>query len=136
MKKKITVPVSFGELIDKITILEIKQAKIKDTRKKKMITKELDSLSKQLDKIKKSDGYLFVQLKILKDKLSLINKKLWKIEDRIRKHEREKDFGSDFIMLARKVYLTNDKRFTIKNEIDKLLNSELQEVKHYKGYTA
>jgi hypothetical protein len=136
MKKKIIVPVSFGELIDKITILEIKQAKIKDAGKKKLIIKELNSLTKQLDKIKKNDGYLFVQLKMLKDRLSLINKKLWNIEDRIRKHEREKDFGADFIMLARKVYLNNDKRFTIKNKIDKLLNSEIQEVKHYKEFTA
>ncbi|MFI5144469.1 MAG: hypothetical protein ACHQJ4_02630, partial [Ignavibacteria bacterium] len=71
-----------------------------------------------------------------KDKLSLINKTLWKIEDKIRRYETKKDFGDEFIQLARQVYLNNDKRSNIKNKIDKLTNSDIQEVKKYEGYTA
>lgn len=135
MKKKITIPVSYGELIDKITILEIKQEKIKDSKKKKLIANELDSLTKQFSIIKETDRDTFVQVKVLKDKLTTVNRVLWETEDMMREHETEKDFGAVFIELARKVYLNNDKRFIIKNKIDKLLNSEIQEVKQYKGFT-
>ena len=136
MKNKIIIPVSTGELIDKITILEIKRRKISDKRKKELIIKELTTLMKEFGELKKADNDIFVQINVLKDKLSLINKTLWKIEDKIRRYETKKDFGDEFIQLARQVYLNNDKRSNIKNKIDKLTNSDIQEVKKYEGYTA
>jgi hypothetical protein len=135
-KDKIIIPVSTGELIDKITILEIKRKKIKDKKKKGIILNELELLNKEFEKLSKSETENFIQIKGLMGKLSVINKELWKIEDRIREYEMKKDFSDEFINLARQVYLNNDKRFAIKNKIDKLSNSEIQEVKEYKGLPA
>ena len=125
-----------GELIDKLTILEIKRTKIKDKNKKKLILNELNHLKKEFAGIKDKDKNLYIKISVLMDKLSVVNKKLWEIEDSIRRHESKKDFGDEFIQLARQVYLNNDKRFNLKNKIDTMYNSEIQEVKEYEGFTA
>lgn len=126
----IKISVSIGELIDKITILEIKTTAIKDIVKLKHIEKELEELfyiyNNKLSTNNKCQEY--------KDELLITNKKLWKIEDDIRECERIKDFGDTFIKLARSVYYENDKRFEIKNKINVLYNSNIVEVKSYKVY--
>ena len=126
----IKISVSIGELIDKITILEIKTTAIKDIVKIKHIEKELEELfyiyNNKLSTNNKCQEY--------KDELLITNKKLWKIEDDIRECERIKDFGDTFIKLARSVYYENDKRFEIKNKINVLYNSNIVEVKSYKVY--
>ena len=126
----IKISVSIGELIDKITILEIKTTAIKDIVKIKHIEKELEELfyiyNNKLSTNNKCQEY--------KDELLITNKKLWKIEDDIRECERIKDFGDTFIKLARSVYYENDKRFEIKNKINILYNSNIVEVKSYKVY--
>lgn len=126
----IKISVSIGELIDKITILQIKTTAIKDIVKLKHIEKELEELfyiyNNKLSTNNKCQEY--------KDELLITNKKLWKIEDDIRECERIKDFGDTFIKLARSVYYENDKRFEIKNKINVLYNSNIVEVKSYKVY--
>lgn len=126
----IKISVSIGELIDKITILQIKTTAIKDIVKIKHIEKELEELfyiyNNKLSTNNKCQEY--------KDELLITNKKLWKIEDDIRECERIKDFGDTFIKLARSVYYENDKRFEIKNKINVLYNSNIVEVKSYKVY--
>ncbi len=134
MNKPIKIPISAGELIDKITILELKLSKVKDTGRKKLIIREAEFLNKEFDRIISNERQKLSQLNVLKDNLLKINKKLWITEDRIRELEMKKDFGEQFIKLAREVYLTNDKRFKIKNKIDNFLNSTIKEVKEYKGY--
>ena len=130
MTTQITIEVSVSELIDKITILEIKTTAIKDIVKLKHIEKELEELfyiyNNKLSTNNKCQEY--------KDELLITNKKLWKIEDDIRECERIKDFGDTFIKLARSVYYENDKRFEIKNKINILYNSNIVEVKSYKVY--
>lgn len=120
--------VSLGELVDKITILEIKQEKIKDDAKQILIDEELNALNTKLQALNLTD------LKDLKDELRHINHKLWLIEDDIRDKEAEKEFDKDFIELARSVYITNDLRFKVKNLINMRYNSKIKEVKSYKGY--
>ena len=130
MSDQINVPISPGELIDKITILEIKKKFIQDINKLNNINHEYDVLMKIYnDDISKVDG-----VEILKSKLKDINLTLWKIEDDIRDSERDKKFHKKFIELARSVYFTNDKRSKIKLEINVLLNSSLVEEKSYKDY--
>ena len=128
--KKILSEISPGELLDKISILEIKLEKIKDQGKLKEINKEYDILKKaqQLNIIitKKIDD-LFKEIK-------KINEILWNIEDKLRVCEKNKDFGDDFIKLARGVYLNNDKRSQIKLEINKILGSNIKEIKQYVNY--
>tara|TARA_B100001057_G_C22682993_1_gene884518 strand:- start:151 stop:537 length:387 start_codon:yes stop_codon:yes gene_type:complete len=127
---KINIPVSLGELIDKITILEIKSSKIRNSNKKLNIEKELYLLSEIFQKIDlKSD-----ELKMLTKKLKKINEKLWNIEDNIRVFEKDKNFGEEFIKTAREVYFLNDKRFEVKNEINNEFNSEIIEEKYYEEY--
>ena len=127
---KINVPASIGELFDKITILEIKKKKIKDKVKLKHVNNELLLLNRIVKKkiINKRKTYNLVI------KLKNINLKLWNVEDKLRKLEKEKSFKSLFIRKARSVYILNDKRSIIKNEINNLTNSEVNEVKSYEKY--
>ena len=122
---KVKVEVSLGELIDKISILEIKTEKIQDPTKVKLAEAERRSLQNQLDTLKLEGAETY--LKRLKE----VNLKLWDIEDGIRRLETRKDFGAQFIELARAVYRTNDQRFVIKDEINQHFGSRLREVKSY-----
>jgi len=127
---KIYSEISVGELFDKLSILEIKKSKIKDSLKRNVVLKELNSLQQTVSKnIKKSKS-----LTKLYTELKSINLKLWKIEEDIRYCERQKYFKNKFIKLARDVYFTNDKRFVIKNKINSLIKSNLCEVKSYRKY--
>ena len=123
----IQIDVSVGELLDKISILKIKSYKIKDTAKLKHINYELDSLTNTALKLNLLDVELL-------EELSEINSSLWKIEDDLRELELKKDFSDTFIQLARKVYITNDKRFKIKNKINDKYGSLVTEQKSYKNY--
>jgi hypothetical protein len=123
----IQIDVSVGELLDKISILKIKSYKIKDTAKLKHINYELDSLTNTALKLNVLDVELL-------EELSEINSSLWKIEDDLRELEFKKDFSDTFIQLARKVYITNDKRFKIKNKINNKYGSLVTEQKSYKNY--
>lgn len=126
----INTPVSVGELIDKMTILEIKQARINDSGKLAHIDNELQHLSMIVAKHHlKTD-----KLKQLKAELKTINETLWDIEDDIRACERANDFSELFIELARKVYFTNDLRADLKRQINNVTGSELFEVKSYESY--
>ena len=125
----INTPVSLGELVDKISILQIKNINIKDDEKLKLIREELELLNQTLNKhIKKNDIQNYL------DSLIEINSKLWVIEDDIRDCERNKKFDQTFIDLARSVYFTNDKRSEVKLEINKKFGSKIIEVKSYEEY--
>ena len=125
----ISTPVSLGELVDKISILHIKNKNIKDDEKLKLIREELKLLTITLDRhLKKNDIQEFL------DALIKINSELWIIEDEIRDCERSKKFDEKFISLARSVYITNDKRSKIKLDINKKFGSEIVEVKSYEEY--
>ena len=127
---KIIVEVSIGELLDKISILEIKQGKIKDPEKLKFINNEHSILKDQLDRNVKSDDKLNNLYQSLKD----INSKLWVIEDDKRQCEKEKDFGEKFIKLSRDVHFLNDDRAKIKLEINNHTGSVIKEIKEYTSY--
>ena len=127
---KIIVEVSVGELLDKISILEIKKEKIKDTEKLKFINKEYSILKDQLKKNVESDEKLNQMYQSLKD----LNFKLWEIEDDKRKCEKNKDFGEMFIQLSRDVHFLNDNRAKIKLEINNYSGSEIKEIKEYTNY--
>jgi len=124
---KILAEISAGELVDKITILEIKKNKISNENKLKEIDKELNSLNNTMDK------FILEKSKILtfKDQLKEINLKLWDIEDGKRIAEKNKDFGKIFIELARNVYKFNDERAKIKLKINEILGSNIKEVKSH-----
>ena len=125
----INTPISLGELVDKISILIIKQKNITDETKLDHVKKELDFLQKTLMN--------YVQQEEINDYLENlinINSKLWNIEDDIRECERKKLFDQKFIDLARSVYFTNDERAKVKNDINKTFGSELVEVKSYEEY--
>ena len=124
---KILVEISVGELLDKISILKIKKEKIKDPEKLKFIDDEYKVLKNQLDNNIKSDK----KLDDLFEALKKINLKLWVIEDEKRMCEKNSDFGNKFIQLSRNVYKNNDKRAKIKSDINKLLGSNIKEVKSY-----
>jgi len=125
----INTPISLGELVDKISILHIKNKNIKDDEKLKLIREELKLLTITLDgHLKKNDIQEFL------DALIKINSELWIIEDEIRDCERSKKFDEKFISLARSVYITNDKRSEIKLDINKKFGSEIVEVKSYEEY--
>ena len=128
--KKILTEISAGELLDKISILEIKLDKIKDKVSLIEINKEYASLSET----KNSNISITKDLENLTKQLKEINMKLWSIEDEKRMCEKNKDFGKKFIELARSVYLNNDKRAKIKSEINKLLGSNIREIKKYINY--
>ena len=127
---KIIVEVSIGELLDKISILEIKQEKIKDPEKLKFISDEHFVLKEQLDKNVKSDDKLENLFQSLKE----INAKLWVIEDDKRQCEKEKDFTEWFIKLSRDVHFLNDDRAKIKLEINNITGSKIKEIKEYTSY--
>ena len=127
---KIFAEISVGELLDKISILEIKQKNLKDTEKTKIVSKELESLNNTL----KNDVSITDEIKSLYNDLKSINLKLWDIEDGKRDCERNKDFGEKFIKLARSVYIENDNRAKIKNKINQLSGSNISEVKSYDKY--
>ena len=127
---KIIVEVSVGELLDKISILEIKKEKIKDAEKLKFINNEHSILKNQLDENIKSDE----RLNNLYQSLKEINSKLWVIEDDKRQCEKEKDFGEKFIKLSRDVHFLNDDRAKIKLEINNHTGSTIKEIKEYTSY--
>ena len=125
--KKILTEISAGELLDKISILEIKLDYIKDKEKLVEINKEL----KSLEETKKSNIEINENLQKLINQLKDVNLKLWDIEEGKRKCEKNADFGKDFIQLSRSVYINNDKRAKIKSDINRLLGSNIKEVKSY-----
>ena len=126
----IDTPISLGEFIDKISILQIKSQKIKGVKKQKLINNELKLLEATLVKV------LGEEKKIIKylNKLCIVNLILWEVEDKIRECERLKKFDKGFIDLARKIYITNDKRAKIKLEVNQKFGSQIIEVKSYKKY--
>lgn len=125
----IDAPVSWGELADKITILEIKAERIDDVGKRANVQRELDLLREKMALAPDRPG-----LAGLVDGLRAVNLELWVIEDDIRDCERAKDFGAQFIALARAVYQTNDRRAALKKDINLLLGSGIVEEKSYKPY--
>jgi hypothetical protein len=127
---KILSEISAGELMDKITILEIKKVKITDPDKQVIINKELNSLHATYETSLTPSPELQEQITKLKN----INLKLWDIEEGKRECERQKDFSDTFVQLARSVYIENDNRAKIKAEINRLTNSTISEVKSYKAY--
>tara|TARA_Y100001970_G_scaffold277569_1_gene381976 strand:+ start:1168 stop:1569 length:402 start_codon:yes stop_codon:yes gene_type:complete len=128
--KKILSEISPGELLDKISILEIKLVKIKDQKSLEKINKEYESLieAKKLfiPQSKKLDDLI--------NKIKEVNLSLWNIEDKIRICEKNKDFGKEFVELARGVYYTNDKRSKIKSDINDIFDSDIREIKQYVDY--
>ena len=126
----ISTPISLGELIDKISILQIKKKNIEDIEKQKLINDELTMLDKVLEKVLGNNSDIAEYL----HQLIEINTKLWKIEDNIRECERQNKFDKEFIELARGVYFTNDERSKVKLEINKKFGSQIIEVKSYKKY--
>ena len=128
--KKILSEISAGELLDKISILEIKFEKIKNKTNQEKISKEY----KILKEVQNSSIEVTEKLKALFKKIKEVNQNLWDIEDKLRFCEKNKDFGKNFIELARGVYFNNDKRSKIKSEINKILMSNIKEVKEYVQY--
>ncbi len=126
----IKIEVAPGEIIDKLTILEIKRERIGDEAKRRNVAHEWDVLTRDLDvAVEKT-----LQLDVLRAKLKEINLRLWVIEDDIRDCERAKDFGAKFVELARAVYITNDERALVKRQINELLGSSIMEEKSYAAY--
>jgi adenine C2-methylase RlmN of 23S rRNA A2503 and tRNA A37 len=128
--KKILSEISAGELLDKISILEIKLEKIKDKADQEEINKEY----KILKEVQNSSLEMTEKLKTLLKEIKEVNLNLWNIEDKLRICEKNKDFGQTFIELARGVYLNNDKRSKIKLEINNILDSNIREIKQYANY--
>ena len=127
---KILVEVSVGELLDKISILEIKKNRIKDSNKLKFINEEYEVLTKELEKNIKIDQELTKFFTALKN----VNSKLWIIEDDKRKGEKDSDFGENFIRLSRDVHFLNDTRAKIKLDINNHTGSKIKEIKEYTNY--
>ena len=127
---QLQVPVSVGEVLDKITILQIKLAHISDANKRVNIQNELDSLLPLVD----GDGFTTDEMQGLMAELKSVNEALWDIEDDIREKEAAKSFDAEFIKLARAVYVTNDKRAEIKKQINLATGSALIEEKSYESY--
>lgn len=125
------IEVSVGELLDKITILEIKSERIEDAGKLKNVNKELELLRAIWETSPLSRTDVLEQVRSLKR----VNEALWDIEDRIRRKEASRQFDDEFIRLARSVYRSNDERSAIKRELNRLLGSDLVEEKSYPGYT-
>ena len=121
------VPVSWGELLDKITILQIKQERLEDEAKRANVVAELTALSAVA-------GAAMDQASSLLSELKSINEALWEIEDHIRDKERDGEFDARFIELARAVYVTNDRRAAVKRQINQALGSVLVEEKSYRPY--
>ena len=125
--KKILSEISPGELLDKISILEIKLEKVKDKNSQEKIKKEY----KILKEIQNYSIKLTDKIKDLFQSLKNINIELWNVEDKLRIHEKNKDFSKNFVELARGVYFNNDKRAKIKSEINEILESNIREIKQY-----
>lgn len=135
--KKVVADVSLGELIDKITILEIKSERIKDANKLKNVRFELKKLLDVLAQVRHQSRKLRrcrKELRVYWDELKKINEILWDIENDIRRKESQKLFDDGFIQLARNVYITNDKRSEVKRKINDLFESEIKEEKEYTMY--
>lgn len=132
MADVIKVPVSFGEVLDKITILEIKSERIKEQAKLKNVRLELDELNETWAEAVSDQS----AIAHLRQQLKAVNEELWVIEDDIRDEEAKQDFGPRFIELARAVYVTNDKRAALKKDINLALGSRFVEEKSYQDYTA
>lgn len=130
MKDTIEVPLSFGEVLDKITILEIKSERIKDAQKISNVRLELDALNR-IWELEIQDTSRIADLRV---QLKAVNEELWDIEDDIRAQEAKQDFGPQFVSLARSVYFTNDRRAAIKKEVNLLLGSRFVEEKSYQDY--
>ena len=128
--KKILSEISAGELLDKISILEIKLEKIKDKNSLNEINKEY----KILRNAQNSNIVITDKIEKLFQEIKVVNTNLWNIEDKLRICEKNKDFGKNFTELARKVYLNNDKRSKIKLQINKILGSNIREIKQYVDY--
>jgi hypothetical protein len=127
--ENLSIQVSVGELIDKLSILEIKTKKITDKNKLSFVYDEY--------KILKEKSSFFFENEVVDElykKLLITNLLLWEIEDKIRDKERQKKFDDEFVDLARKVYITNDKRFELKNQINQICNSVIKEQKSYEKY--
>lgn len=124
----ITIPVSVGELIDKYSILQIKRSKVKGAKLEK-VQNEIEALTPQVGKFITIDT-----ISTLYEDLLGVNTQLWEVEDEIRILENQKVFNDKFIQLARSVYYLNDERFSIKNKINVLTDSDIQEVKQYIDY--
>lgn len=129
MATAVKIAVAVGELIDKITILQIKKDKIADIEKQKNITHELEELRRARSLLVEKSS-----LAELEKQLKQVNEKLWDIEDEIRNYELRKNFDEDFIQCARSVYITNDQRCQIKRQINMLYDSEIVEEKSYQSY--
>lgn len=127
---EITVPVSPGELLDKITILRIKSRRMTDAEKLANVRLELDAL----ESLWSSSAYALIDVEGDVNALLAVNERLWSIEDDIRDKERAQDFGADFIRLARAVYIENDERAAIKRRLNLKLGSALIEEKSYREY--
>jgi hypothetical protein len=125
------IEVSIGELVDKLSILEIKLLNIKDSHKSSNVYKELETLNPYFQDLLDEYG---IEMKNLYTRISKINKTLWDIEDAIREKEAEEEFNEEFVELARSVYIINDQRAAVKKEINLLTKSELVEEKSYKDY--
>ena len=124
----VTIPVSVGELIDKYTILQIKRSKVDDTKLKK-VEHEMHALTPLVS------PYLAIDsLSVLYEDLLGVNSQLWNVEDKLRILEKDNNFGEEFVSLARSVYYLNDERFSLKNKINTLTDSDIQEVKQYIDY--
>lgn len=130
MVMSVLVPVSWGEVIDKITILEIKAERLSDAGKLANVTRELD----ELVSVREREFPNHADLAKLAAELKAINEKLWVVEDDLRDLERAKDFGPRFVELARAVYYTNDERAAVKRKVNDLLGSTLVEEKSYAPY--
>jgi len=128
--KKILSEISAGELLDKISILEIKIKMVKSKSGLKEIKKEY----KILRKIQKSSITMKNRVKNLFNSLKNVNLKLWRIEDKLRIYEKKKNFGKNFINLARQVYINNDRRSKLKSKLNELLGSNIREIKEYIKY--
>lgn len=124
----VTIQVSVGELVDKYTILQIKRSKVSDDKLQK-VEHEIQALTPQVGSFLSIDS-----ISVLYEDLLGVNMQLWNVEDEIRKLEKEKKFEDKFIELARAVYHLNDERFNLKNKINTLTNSDIQEVKQYIDY--
>ena len=125
----VSIPVSVGEMIDKLSILQVKKIKVSNEEKLEFINKEFELLYNF------SSEYLNnLEIELIYSKLILVNTNLWDIEDKLRVLEKEKKFDNEFVASARKVYFTNDERFRLKNEINLLTSSEIREIKDYVKY--
>ena len=125
----VSIPVSVGEMIDKLSILQVKKLKVNDENKLEFINKEFELLHNF------SSEYLNnLEIELIYSKLILVNTNLWDIEDKLRVLEKEKKFDNEFVASARKVYFTNDERFRLKIEINLLTSSEIREIKDYVKY--